>query len=438
MSAKPYMTSNALVDSITRRISYPLSQKTHTYNDVLAMASEELKINLVPSIMEERMEYFVFKVFVDMVPNVSRYEIPYRSIGMTLRDLKSMDSGGNLYDMSRIAPEDKAFFQSTSFNNSSAGKYYIEGNEIVISPDVSITSNTKLVFYIYLRPNELVRDDRAATIQSFQRYITVSNNSLIQAGDEVTVQYKTQSSTPVVQTLTAVVGSPSANQFQIGATVNDTAINISNAISVSGVTASALTNVVTITSNRIDVEFSTNSDGIVASTNQGIVFDALPSTYTDPVTDITTPLFTQGSLIDVLQTNPGHRTYAYDIELLSLNGNVGLFSIDSLKTYVATNANVAAFMFVNVKVGDYIALAGESIIPQVPPELHTALAEQTAITIQTSIGDREGAAASKAKSLENRAAQATMIGTRIEGAPVKVFNKRSLLRIGKSRGLRRF
>jgi hypothetical protein len=169
-----------------------------------------------------------------------------------------------------------------------------------------------------------------------------------------------------------------------------------------------------------------------------IKFDQLPSTYTDPETDITTPLYVGGtSYVDFLQTNPGHRTYTYDVKLVSTNGNVGAFAISDLKTY-QVNGSGGQMTYYNIKIGDYICLQHECIIPQIPPELHNALAERAASRILMAIGDVQGYQISQAKIAEMNKMQETLIGSRVESSVIKVFNRNSLLRLGKSRFRRRY
>lgn len=436
------MTSDTLVESVERRISFPLSQNTLTYNDVLAMASEELMLNAVPQIMQERAEYFVFKVVVPLVNNVGRYEIPYRTMGMALRDVAFSDASGNFFKMSRVAPEDRAFWQVNLGSNQTIGKYYIEGNEIVLTPDVMTSPTGSLNFFIYLRPNQLVKNDRAAVIQHFDKDITITNNANISAGDTIIITTGLQTPSPVISILTAVSSSPGVNEFEIGVNAATTAQNITNAIVALGLddilSVSNGASVATVSYENINVSFVVLSSGLsVDSDNIYIRFDNLASTYTDSVTDLTTPLYTVGGKVDFLQTNPGHRTYAIDVKLRAIpSSNVGRFKAEDLKVY-SSNSSGGIKQFVSLKIGDYICLANECIIPQIPSELHTALAERTASRVLMAIGDREGLAVSQQKIAEMDQKQATMIGSRVEGAPPKVFNSRSLLRLGKRTGRRR-
>ena len=437
------MTSDSLVESVTRRISFPLSQNTLQYNDILAMASEELMLNAVPQIMQEHAEYFIFKVMVPIVSGISRYEIPYRTMGMALRDLEYSDASGNFFKMTRTAPEDRAFWQLNVGSNQAIAKYYLEGNEVVLTPEIVNSPTGFLNFFVYLRPNQLVRNDRAAVIESFVKEISIDDNSAFVAGDTITITTGVQTPSPVITVLTAVAGSPTSSQFQIGANANATAQNLCNALDalgIEGVGCTVVSNVVTVSYDDLSTTFDyTTSGSPVSIDNNNILisFDNLASTYTDVDTDETTDLYTVGSKVDFLQTNPGHRTYNYDVKIRDIpSSNVAEFRADDLKAYL-NNGSGGQKQFLSIKVGDYICLANECIIPQIPPELHNALAERTASRVLMSIGDREGLAISQQKIAEMDQKQASLIGSRVEGSVPKVFNSRSLLRLNKRTGRRR-
>lgn len=441
MATNPFMSTDDLVASIKRRIMFPISQNTFSYADIVAIINEELHLNAVPSIKEAHEEYFVYKDKpVPLVNGISRYPIPSRAIGMALRDVNWSDSSGSFFKMTRIAPEDKEFFQQNVGSNQAIGKYYLEGNEIVLTPQISTGATGNLNFFIFLRPNYLVRNDRAANIVAFQKTLTISNNSLMSAGDKVVIITGPQTSNPNTFTLTAVTGAPGANQFQIGVDAPTTANNLSNAISalnIRGVTVSTLTNVVTVNYPDIASAFNITSNGITVDNNNiYILFDNLPTTYTDPDTNVTTNLYQVNTTVDFLQKNPGHRTYTYDISLQGISGNVGKFAVSDLQTY-QNNSSGGQLTFFPIKVNDYICLSNECIIPQIPPELHVALAERAAAHILKAIGDMNGYQASQARIAEMDRQQATLIDSRVEGSVPKVFNSFSLLRMGKRTNRRR-
>lgn len=175
--AKSWMTSDDIIASVKRRISFPTAQQTFTNDDILAFANEELLTSQLPSILQYHEEYYVYKVKVPLVSNVSRYAIPDRAIGMRLQDLKWSDQDGNFFDMTRISSTDKGFFQRSTGANQQIHKFYVEGNDVILTPQVVDGPTGALNFFIFIRPNQLVDNTRAAFIKSFMQTITLSGVS---------------------------------------------------------------------------------------------------------------------------------------------------------------------------------------------------------------------------------------------------------------------
>jgi hypothetical protein len=146
----------------------------------------------------------------------------------------------------------------------------------------------------------------------------------------------------------------------------------------------------------------------VIQQTQGVVFDEVPDNIVND------------SLVDFLQTKSGHKTKAMDI-LIPSNG---------------VSANVINFTDGDVPedfiVGDYVALANECIIPQIPTDLHTALAERACSRILSAIGDQAGLQASNQKLQEIEIRQGNILDNRTTNDPTKILARKSLLRYGKS------
>ena len=481
MAAKPYLTSNDLIASVKRKISFPTSQNTFTSDDILAFANDEMAISQVPSVLEFHEEYFVFVEEVPFVMGQSYYPIPTRALGMKLRDLKYKDSNNNLFDMARIAPEDKAFFQRNIGTSETLSKYYVEGNNVVMLPYLVTTDAISLMFYYFLRPNQLVANERAATITSFNENITVINSAItpgdsinignqfftstngidislselgyptiintvgphgLTTGESVTIANNTTGAPLINGTYIATVTSPtqfsipittSANgtdgvvylpgqQFLIGSNDIQTATNLAYSINFSGLAVATngtpATSLITLAFNTIpasqSVETSNTNAFIIPQDVQLIQFNQVPTTYTDPNTFVTENLYTVGSTIDFLQTNPGHRTYALDVPIQAISGTEVTFPVADVPTYMI--------------VGDYMCLSNECIIPQIPPDLHNALAQRVCTMILTSIGDMQGAQATAAKVQEMEKHQITLLDNRVESSPLKVNHLKSIAR----------
>jgi hypothetical protein len=508
MATTPYLTSSDLLNSIKRRISFPAYQNTFTDNDILAMANEEMMISQVPSVLEYHESYYVFLRQVPLVSNVSKYPVPDRAIGMKLRDINYADSNGNAYAMSRVEDGNKTEFQSGISNSGGSKLYYLEGNDIVLTSNIIGAVTANLQFYFFLRPNQLVKNDRASIIQSFSKTVLFLNSG-ITAGDSLTITLGKNSPNPtnavftvVNTTITAasfgsttgittstphgqLVGStftvtisensgstPSINgtyvatstgsnsftipvstsavgsngsyalamQFSIGSTSIITASNFSTAVNnnygsiLTAGTSSSATSTLTYSDISLGLSFVgaltsgfTKNDSILL-----VNFDQIPATYQDSDTGLTSPLYKNGSLVDILQTKPGHRTYNYDVTLVSYTGTTATFKTADFMTSQTSGVG-SQQTIANVLVGDYMCLANECIIPQVPPDMHTLLAERTASKILQAIGDQAGMASSAMVIQKMEKSQGTLLDSRVENSARKINNRGSLLRYGKTR-----
>lgn len=391
----PYYTSNTLIDAVKRKISFPIAQVTFSEADILAFADEEMFLAQVPSILQYHEEYFVYSNTVPLIANVSRYSIPSRAIGMKLRDVFYLSIGGQLVEMTRINPDDKSFMQSKGNSYPTPIYYYLENNNLVVTPQVNENVVGSLVFSYYLRPNSLVPDDRAAVCQSFSKTITVSNTSLI-AGDSV-----------ILDDLVLVAGT----DFAIGGTDIVTANNLTttiNALNSDEYSAGVSGNIVTVTyiNRRFDIA-TTNSVSFAIQQTISVNTSAVPS---DMIS---------GSLIDVLQMDGGHSMLKFDVKLQANS--------------VAPNAIVLPESDLpdSFIVGDYFCSRYECIVPQIPTDLHNLLAERTCARILEALGDKDGLKAANEKIAELEFKQATILDSRVEGSPLKVVNRSGLLNSAK-------
>lgn len=412
MSVKPYLTSDGIIESVKRKISFPTSQVTFSDDDILKFANEEMFIAQVPSVLIYHEEFFVSSQDSPLLANKTRYAIPNRAIGMKLRDVFWKDTNGNLYDMARINPEEKAYFQRDFNTGRQPYPYYLEGNEVVLASTNLPNPTGNLVFSFFLRPNQLVADENAAIIIDFSTLMSVVDAS-ISAGDQIVF---TNPQGVELAVYTATIGVPLANEFLIGVSDTVTATNIVNLINLSDfATASNINADITINYDDPGLTLSAiNTVGFVINPAKVVNFDSMPANILN------------GELIDFLQTNPGHRILSYDIEVPvgGISGTSILFESGTVPLTAVP--------------GDYICLANTAIIPYIPPDLHTVLAERTAARILSAIGDLENLGAVQAKIKEMEGSQGMLLDNRIEGRPQKVMNKNSLIRYGKRLIIRRF
>jgi len=401
MAATPWKTSSDIIESVKRKIMMPIHQITFTEEDILKFANEEMATSQIPSILDVHEEYLVRTDEVSLEADKVRYPIPDRAIGLRLRDLFYQDSSGNLFEMTRVSVGDIDLYQSSNESLTPKHKYYLENNDVVLLSDVQQTdAEGTLVFKYFIRPNQLVLNNRAAIINGFTESITLVNASIV-AGDTVTIE-------DIV--FTAVASSPSTDEFEIGGTAIITATNLALAINTEGsflaTNGTPATDTVTITFDMrdFDVEVS-NSTGFEISETTGIQFDSIPDNIEN------------GSIIDFLQTKPGHKIYSFDVEIPdnAISTDIIEFDDDDIPE--------------DLVVGDYICLAHECIIPQIPPDLHNVLCERTAASMLESQGDQAGLQAKALKIQEMEKNQSNLIDNRVEGAPQKIVGRHSLLKL---------
>lgn len=407
----PWFTSDDLISSVKRKISFPISQNTFTEADILAFANEELMIAQVPSILRYHEEYFVVREDVPITPNISKYEIPNRAIGMKLRDIFSVDDQGNLTEMTRVSSDDAAYFQQSNSNDTTITKFFLRGNFVVLTPEIQGAPTGSLSFNYYLRPNTLTSTDQAAICTNFVNTIVVSNTTLL-SGDTITITQNPNLPTEIDTVFTA------GTDFAIGGTDIITATNLTNAINSEG-TFSANNGTVSSTSvvvsyDNVTTTFTTSNTTsfFIQDSVQGVQFNQIPSSIMN------------SSDVDFLQTQSGHRTKAMDITIpkTGISGLVINFTMGDVPS--------------DFIVGDYICPATLCIIPQIPTDLHSGLAERTAVRILAALGDMSGVQASQAKIDQISTAEDKLLDSRVEGAPKKILNRHSLLHYGKM-GFRR-
>lgn len=319
-----YLTSSSLISTVKREAMIPTSQSTFTDADFLSIANQEMRIGLVPSIMLYHQEYYVRDAApITLVANQSAYPIPYRAVGGKFRELFYADTNGNLMKMTRISPDNRPYFQSTSTADSYLF-FYIEGNDVVLAPSVGPSPTGSLVFSFWMRPNELVSETRVGTITN--------------------------------------------------------------------IAADATLGTTTFTLSSIPANFASNVK------------------------------------YDVMQTNPGHKTIAFDAIPLTMdatNLTITFTTTDVQSATLGTSVGTGAI------VGDYLALAGECIIPQAPSDLHDVLSQRVVMRCLQALGDQAGYAIAQSKLKEMESALATLTDNRSEGQAVKANNVLSPLRSSK-------
>lgn len=153
-----------LLTGVKRRISIPANQVLLEDSDMLAIADSIISSKMVPLFESVNQDYFVTMTSVPLVASTSEYDIPYRSVGRGLRDLKIKDSATDetyVRSLAKIAIEDIQLV----LGNSTTSGFYFKGDRIVLVPPVSSATQTDyLEMWYRIAPSKLVQTSATSTV----------------------------------------------------------------------------------------------------------------------------------------------------------------------------------------------------------------------------------------------------------------------------------
>lgn len=168
------------------------------------------------------------------------------------------------------------------------------------------------------------------------------------------------------------------------------------------------------TGSNLRVTYYLRPNQLVSESRCGVIAQINTETNTITLEDSVPSIFNNSGFqpLDLIERIGGHRTKAMDLIPLSTSDNTITFS--SLPT--------------NLAVGDHVALAGETMIPQIPDDLHSVLAQRVAARCLEALGDQNGLQAANVKLAEMEQKTGNLIDNRTEGQPQKIVNFKGLLR----------
>ena len=138
------ITSDDLIESVTRGASIPIYQPRFSREAILALADEEIESKIIPLIKSLRQDYFLFQQSQNTVANQNSYQIPHRAIGGTILDLT--------YDSNSLKHIDPS--QATQSASGDPHSFYFLQDSVVLYPTPS--SAKTLLFTYELAPGKLV------------------------------------------------------------------------------------------------------------------------------------------------------------------------------------------------------------------------------------------------------------------------------------------
>lgn len=148
----------------------------------------------------------------------------------------------------------------------------------------------------------------------------------------------------------------------------------------------------------------TNIDRVTGN----ITLSSIPSGYSLYIAGSNNTILTT---FDFVRAKSAHNIIAIDITANSINATTKIININPSEIPK------------DLEIGDYMPLAGETCIPNIPTELHTVLAQRVAQRLLEALGDTEGLNNATAKVLEMEDKLSSMMDNRVEGAPRKVVNR---------------
>jgi hypothetical protein len=136
--------------------------------------------------------------------------------------------------------------------------------------------------------------------------------------------------------------------------------------------------------------------------------------------------FTLTTKLDVIRVENPFKNINFDITPIAINTTTNVITLN------------ATDLPETLSVGDHIALAGETNIPQISSDLHPILAHRVAIRCLEALGDTQGLGNAMAKLAEMEKNIPMLIDNRIEGSPQKISTRWSMFRLNALRRRRWF
>ena len=166
MTVSAYTTADLLAD-IKQEGMIPTSQSTYENSSILNLATRQLRSKVVPYLSAVREGYMIWPGTIDLTSGTTKYNIPSRSVVMSLDDVLVLDTSGDERSIPYIDPSSRDKYNSRNtgaFRSNLA--FYLEWNKIVLTQDPG-SQYTSLSTPYMIRPGKLVETTDAGKITSF-------------------------------------------------------------------------------------------------------------------------------------------------------------------------------------------------------------------------------------------------------------------------------
>lgn len=142
----------------------------------------------------------------------------------------------------------------------------------------------------------------------------------------------------------------------------------------------------------------------------------IETTAAAQITAVTSTTITVSSLPTTITTST-------TVDFIRNTGGFECISIDETPTIIASTTLTFAAVPTGTAIGDWIALSGESPIPQLPAELHPLLSERTARKVMKAIGDANGVKLSEETIREMTEGALLITSNRVQGEPKRIVSR---------------
>lgn len=377
------LKSSGLIRSIKRRAFIPSSQETFTDEDFLEMATEEINLGLVTLIQRMHEEHLVYYVDIEIIAGEKRYPIPARAHGNKLRDVALVDENSNIFEMHRYSLNEISDFTNTTTYINNRG-FYLENNDVILN-NFDTNTGQKLRMYFYMRPNTLVIESKGASV--------INKTNIVQEN------FINSKSAIITNT---IAGNPTIITSANHGLSNGNKVSVLGTISLNGTYE-----VTIIDSNNFSIPINSITGGDVGSWK--LMLDVVQFQMS-----LIPDQFLTNSLFDFVQNISPNKIIFYDIQVNSID--------QTLKTISFKKEDVA-----NLEVGSYITIAEETIVPNIPTELHPILAQRVAVACLEAMGDEQNKQSAERKLANMEKDAGTFLDNRVEGANLKIKSRHSPL-----------
>lgn len=202
-------TTQGMIDSIKTKGILPESQNLYLPADIVSLTTDELISVIVPLLMSVKEEYLTASYDQAIGAGERSFFIHERALGLKLRDLVLVDTGGQEIPLDRYEPEDLK--HGLQANPATAG-FYLDNDRVNLIPIASDFSSYTLRQKIFRRPNNLILTSQAGQVTAINTATKEVTISTVPSAFTTSLTYDMIKGTPSFrahaegQAITSIVG----------------------------------------------------------------------------------------------------------------------------------------------------------------------------------------------------------------------------------------